>query len=82
MKVLFSAYFKKRVKKLPIALRRKLKGRLSLLMEDPYNSLLNNQTLAGKRANYRTINIDANYRAVFQLMPDDTAYLIDAAKRP
>jgi hypothetical protein len=80
MRAVFSPQFKQRAKKLPAATQRKLKSRLALFMEDPYNSLLENTAFAGDWGNYRTISIAAASRAVFQLLPQDTAYFIDLIK--
>ena len=78
MKLIFNPHFKKRVKKLPKNIQAKLKSRLILFVEDPYNSLLHNHALAGQFQGYRSINITGDYRAVFQLLPEQNAvFFID-----
>lgn len=80
MKVLFSPSFKKKAKKLPAQAKRRLKARLALYMEDPYNDLLKNRAFGGNWGRYRTVSVDAGYRLVFRLLPEGYSFFIDAVK--
>jgi mRNA interferase YafQ len=77
MTIRVSSDFKKRAKKLSSPIKRKLEDRLRLFSEDPYNTLLRNHALTGEWSGYRSINITGDYRAVYQSLPENTAYFID-----
>ncbi|TSC66642.1 MAG: translation repressor RelE [Candidatus Doudnabacteria bacterium Gr01-1014_77] len=79
MQVVFHKNFKKQTKKLK-ALKTKIEQRLFLFMEDPFNPILNNHPLIGKYKGYRSINITADYRAVYESINDDLAFFITLDK--
>ncbi len=79
MQVIFHKNFKKQTKKLK-ALKTKIEQRLFLFMEDPFNPILNNHPLIGKYKGYRSINITADYRAVYESINDDLAFFITLDK--
>lgn len=45
-------------------------------MQDPFHEILNNHSLKGKYKGYRSINISGDYRAIYSLIKEDTAYFI------
>lgn len=71
----------KQYKKLP-AIQKKVDKRLALFAEDPFVPALNNHALAGKYEGYRSINITGNYRAIYELVNDNTAYFIALGTHP
>ena len=79
MQVVFHKNFKKQTKKFK-TLKTKIEQRLFLFMQDPFNPILNNHPLIGKYKGYRSINITADYRAVYESINDDLAYFITLDK--
>lgn len=79
MQVIFHKNFKKQTTKFK-TLKTKIEQRLFLFMEDPFNPVLNNHPLIGKYKGYRSINITADYRAVYESINDDLAYFITLDK--
>ncbi|PIR46988.1 MAG: hypothetical protein COV07_01480 [Candidatus Vogelbacteria bacterium CG10_big_fil_rev_8_21_14_0_10_45_14] len=51
--------------KYPKSLREKIKDRIKLFVKNPFDPILNNHPLKGKLAEYRSINIGGDYRAIF-----------------
>lgn len=68
MKVVFRKKFKKQLNKLPIKIEQKFIERLALFLTDQNNPLLH--TLAGSRYPFQSMNVTADYRAIF-LVEDD-----------
>lgn len=58
--------FEKQFKKLPVNVRQAFYERISLFIENKFNTLLNNHPLAGEYDGHRSINITGNYRAIFK----------------
>jgi len=81
MKTLFYKKFKKQYKKLR-AIQKKVDERLVLFAKDPFDPILNNHGLAGKYEGCRSINITGNYRAIYELVNDNTAYFIALGTHP
>jgi len=79
MQVVFHKNFKKQTAKFK-ALKTKIEQRLFLFIEDPFNPVLNNHPLIGKYKGYRSINITADYRAVYESINDDLAFFITLDK--
>lgn len=79
MKVIFHKNFKKQVAKLKI-LSTKIDQRLLLFIEDPFNPLLNNHPLVGKYKGYRSINITADYRAIYEAIEENIAFFVTIDK--
>lgn len=79
MQVIFHKNFKKQTAKLK-TLKTKIDQRLFLFMDDPFNPVLNNHPLIGKYKGYRSINITADYRAVYESINDDLAFFITLDK--
>ena len=77
MKLQFSRQFKKRKKKLPVRVGKRLEERLLLFSEDPFNPVLRNHVLAGEYAGYRSIDITGDWRAVYETQLGDVAYFVD-----
>lgn len=79
MQVIFHKNFKKQTAKLK-TLKTKIDQRLFLFIEDPFNPVLNNHPLIGKYKGYRSINITADYRAVYESINDDLALFVTLDK--
>jgi mRNA interferase YafQ len=70
-----SRKFEKQFSKLPKSLKTKVILRLELFTKDPFDSLLNNHPLRGEWRDYRSININADFRAIYK-MTDGVAYFM------
>ena len=69
--------FEKQYKKLKDSEKEKVKDRLQLFLEDPFNPLLYNHPLKGKYTDYRSISITGDLRAVFKML-SETEYIFMA----
>lgn len=66
MQVFWSRKFQKDFKKLDDSIRKKFFERLELFHENPYDPLLNLHKLAGRYAQYFSINITGDFRLIFK----------------
>lgn len=71
MTIYFHKNFEKSYKKLKGADRKKIKDRLGVFINDPFDSQLNNHPLKGKYEDYRSINISGDLRAIYKYINDD-----------
>ena len=67
--------FERQYKKLPQALQDKMWDRLSLLVADNLNPILNDHKLGYPFESFRSINITGDYRLVYKRIGQDTYYL-------
>ncbi len=67
MSIKYSTTFKKQYKKAPEKIQEKVKGRISIFVQDPTNQQLNNHGLTGKFQGLRSINITGDWRAVYSI---------------
>ncbi len=79
MQVVFHKNFKKQATKFK-TLKTKIDQRFFLFMDDPFNPVLNNHPLIGRYKGYRSINITADYRAVYKSINDDLALFVTLDK--
>ena len=77
MKVFFNKYFDKRLAKLPLKIQNKTFERIVMFQSQPFSEILNNHALTGKYFGSRSIDVTGNYRAVYELISDDSAHFID-----
>lgn len=77
MEIIYSKYFVKKYKKLPINIQKKFKEIRNIFMEDHYNSMLNIRSLRGSYAGKYSFNVTADYRVIFAYESDGVAILID-----
>lgn len=68
MKIFFHKNFKKDLKKLSKRNQDKIKQRIKLFMQDPFDEALRNHSLKGKYTDYRSIDITGDLRAIFKLI--------------
>lgn len=76
MKIFFHRNFEKQFAKLAKSERKKCEERIKLFADSPFNPILNNHQLHGKRKDYRSINITGNLRAIFKFMGENAAIFI------
>ena len=72
MKIDYHKKFLKAFDKLPAKIREKFYDRLRIFSLDPFNPLLNNHSVDRAYPNWRSINITGDYRALYELINDDT----------
>lgn len=72
MKVQYSPVFIKKIKKLDVRIRKSFKVKIQIFSEDPYNLELNNHSLHNPYDNLRSIDITADYRAIYEELVDQT----------
>lgn len=65
-----SSRFRKQWKRLSESMRSEAALRLEMLITNEFNPLLNNHTLSGKYAEYRSINVTGDVRIAYRRMPD------------
>ena len=73
MNVIFHKRFEKAVQKLPPKVKQKIVERLSLFTNDPLNHQLRNHALNTPYKGSYSIDITGDYRAIYELVDDDTA---------
>ena len=66
MQIEYSRNFIKTFKRMPEKVKDSFKKRLEIFIDNPYNPILNNHKLNGRLKNYRSINVNASWRAIFQ----------------
>ena len=72
MKIIFKKTFQKQLKKGWVSLKNKFVQKLDMFVQDPYDPRLHNHQLQGKLAEYRSINITWDVRALYYTTSDDT----------
>lgn len=70
MSINYGKRFSKQYEKADLKIRNAFKNRLKLFKEDPHHPLLNNHSLTGEYAGYRSINVTGNWRAIYGEMQD------------
>lgn len=66
MQIEYSKKFIKEFKKCPVKVKTNFQARLKIFINTPYNPILNNHPLIGKLRNYRSINVNGDWRAIFE----------------
>lgn len=66
MKIVYDPVFIKNLKKVNVRIRKSFKERILLFSIDPHNLQFDNHALREKYAGYRSIDITADYRAIYK----------------
>jgi len=66
MQIEYSKKFIKEFRKCPNDIKKSLKEKLNIFIVDKYDSRLNNHPLSGRLNKYRSININSDWRAIFE----------------
>lgn len=66
MKIEYSKKFIKEFKKCPVNIKNNFKARLGIFINNQYDPVLNNHPLIGELKNCRSININGDWRAIFE----------------
>ncbi|MBI2097985.1 MAG: type II toxin-antitoxin system mRNA interferase toxin, RelE/StbE family [Candidatus Vogelbacteria bacterium] len=72
----YSSRFRKRYKRLPPSLRRKVVECLHLLLKNEFNPLLGNHSLHGSYVGCRSVNITGDIRLIYEKYVDGLLNLI------
>jgi len=72
VKIYFHKNFDKKIKKLDRKIKKQFFSRLILFEKNPFAPQLNNHSLKGKFAGYRSINITGDFRAIFKQLDQDS----------
>lgn len=75
MRALVHRSFLKNFKKLPKDVRLKFIERKNLLLDDPFNPLLNNHSVEKAYPDCRSINVTGDYRAIFVQRTDEVIFI-------
>ncbi|OIO31054.1 hypothetical protein AUJ77_00955 [Candidatus Nomurabacteria bacterium CG1_02_43_90] len=77
MKIIPGKKFEKKVAKLPLVVQKALSSKLIIFVSNPFAVVLNNHQLHREKKQYRSINITADYRILYEQYDEDTVRLID-----
>jgi addiction module RelE/StbE family toxin len=77
MLLLTNKNFDKAYSKLPETVKVKFKQRRSIFLTDEFNVILNNHSLSGQYARFRSINITGDFRAIYYRLEQDTVIFVD-----
>jgi addiction module RelE/StbE family toxin len=66
MRIKFAKKFKKQYKKAPKEIKQRFDLRLGVFVNDRENPILNEHPLVGKMTGFKSINITADWRAIFE----------------
>ena len=73
IKIRFSTKFKKQYKKSDRSIQNCFNERLNIFLKDQNDVVLNNHGLTGSFRNYRSININGDWRAIYTIEDKNTA---------
>ena len=76
MTIQFKKDFRKQYKKLSPKLQKLFQERFRIFQDDPFGSILNNHSLAGKYKKCRSINISGDLRAIYTTERDTVIFLV------
>ncbi|MEK7103952.1 MAG: type II toxin-antitoxin system mRNA interferase toxin, RelE/StbE family [Patescibacteria group bacterium] len=77
MKIYFHKNFDKQFSKLRSSEKKKAQERLQLFLENSFNPVLENHPLKGKYADYRSIDITGDFRAIFKYLNENECIFVD-----
>jgi addiction module RelE/StbE family toxin len=66
MKIVFDPEFIKKLKKADVRIRKSVKERILIFSKDPHNPQLDNHPLRDNYEGYRSIDITADWRAIYE----------------
>lgn len=76
MRVILHKKFVNQYIKLSEREKNKFKEKRDIFLKNPFHPLLNNHSLQGKYKNYRSINVTADIRLIYELIDNETAHFI------
>ena len=85
MKVQYAPKFLKKLKQLDVRIRKSFKEQLTIFIKDPFYAQLGNHELRDPYEGCRSIDITANYRAIYKEIVEEEeliAYFIEIGTHP
>ncbi|MEK7617094.1 MAG: type II toxin-antitoxin system mRNA interferase toxin, RelE/StbE family [Patescibacteria group bacterium] len=85
MIVKYDTLFIERFKKLDVRIRKSLKEKIAIFQENPFDPQLNNHPLKDEYVGYRSIDVTADYRAIYEEMNElgePVAYFVAIGTHP
>ena len=77
MQIEYSKKFVKEFRKCPSKIKTAFKNKLKIFVKNQFDPVLNNHSLSGKLKKYKSININGNWRAIFQEIKEkDVMYFV------
>ncbi len=76
MRIIPHKKFKKQFRKLRRNDRKQFEKRVKIFLVDPFNPILNNHELRGKYKRFRSINITADLRVIYEIIKKDTVLFL------
>ncbi|MBI3485998.1 type II toxin-antitoxin system mRNA interferase toxin, RelE/StbE family [Candidatus Daviesbacteria bacterium] len=77
MKIRFGKKFRKQFQKAPVQIRNTFETRLKLFVQNPFNPILNNHSLTGKRSRYKSINVTGDWRAIYSEQKNEAIVIFE-----
>jgi addiction module RelE/StbE family toxin len=81
IQLIYSKYFLKSVKKLPVLIQNKLAIKLEILQKNPYHSLLYTKHLTGELFGFYSFRVTREWRVIFQFLTPEIIKLIEIGHR-
>lgn len=72
----FSTSFDKQLKKSPIDIKIAFRKRLEMFIKDSDDPQLHDHQLSGKLKNYRSININGDWRAIYLMLKENNENIV------
>jgi addiction module RelE/StbE family toxin len=76
MEIYLHKNFLKQFKKLPLKIKKKFIEIKKIFLKNPFDKILNNHSLKGKYKNYRSININNDYRVIYKIENNIIIFII------
>lgn len=80
MKIQYDPDFLRLLKKVDVRIRKSLRQKLEIFLKNPYERSLNNHVLRDKYKGYRSIDITADWRVIYEEFEENgelIAYFVD-----
>lgn len=75
MRITYKKRFAKDFKKLPLKVKEQFYERLNLFLKDKFDKILNNHPVDKAFPGCRSINVNGDYRAIFQELEDIAIFI-------
>lgn len=78
LKIRFHKNFERQFQKLKAREKQKTRERLQLFLDEPFSPILRNHPLKGRYADYRSINITGDLRAIYKFLSESECIFVAA----
>jgi len=76
MEIKFHKNFKKKFKKIPTNIQKQFYKRLDIFLQNKFDKILNNHSVNSAFPNCKSINVNGDYRAIFEEQGENMAVFI------